>query len=145
MALRKNKIKRKLKMMARAVSHPPRNAPMLDVAKDSAGIMKHSEISEFLRPTPEKRAYHLFSSILVGLSWVFTYLGALYQNHLLYWAAFIGFVVLSFPPFLLWNNYGLQSLSSLGFWFAVFSIFLEALWLYLLACTLSLWLKKGRK
>jgi hypothetical protein len=110
---------------------------IMDMQDEPRQILAHSKLSEFLNPTHDKKTYHLLTALALGLTYVFTYLGSMYQNSIIYWTAFAAFIALSFPPFLLWNNYGLESLSKLGLWFTLVSVVFEAVWLYVLACGIS--------
>lgn len=111
---------------------------------EAAEIIRRSKISEFLSPSLRKKALHLFWAIVLGISYSFAYFGTLYNNHLLFWLSFLLFISLSFPSFLLLQGYIAEPFARKETWFFALSILLEALWLYLLACTASSLLGKKR-
>ncbi len=116
-----------------------------EVAREVGAISQNLDLEGFLSPTSEKKSFHLLLSILLGISFLLIYSAAQMENIALYWISFSSFILLSFPAFLLWQGYGIQALSNEGIPFAVFSVLLETIWLYLLACAFALMLKKGAR
>ena len=92
-------------------------------------------------PTKQKRIYLMLLSIFLGAAFSFVYVGVQYGNGLAYGVSYWALILLSFPSFLLWQGYGLEALSNFGTGFMIFAIILQSIWLYLIACSLSLFIK----
>lgn len=101
-------------------------------------VIEHSKLADFLSPTKQKRAYLLLFALFLGVAFSFIYVGGAFGYDLVYWAAYWLLIALSFPSFLLWQGYGLESLSKLGVPFYIFTIIVQTIWLYIISCSLAL-------
>jgi hypothetical protein len=102
------------------------------------GVARQSKLLQFLSPTRQKRIYLLLLTLFLGISFAFLSVGSQLNIGSLVWIFYWALIILSFPSFLLWQSYGLVPLSQSGIPFAIFSILMQFIWLYIVACSLTL-------
>src|SRR3989344_3152510 len=115
--------------------------PLLAGSSEVGKVVRYSRLRGFLRPTKQKCAYLLLLALFVGAAFAFSYVGVEYQNEAVYLASYWALMALSFPSFLLLQGYGTESIPQLGMPFYVFTIFMQSLWLYIISCSMSLFLR----
>ncbi|MEK6953784.1 MAG: hypothetical protein AABX01_02170 [Candidatus Micrarchaeota archaeon] len=102
------------------------------------GVVRQSRLRQFLSPTRQKRIYLLLLTLFLGISFAFLSVSPQLKPDTLFWVFYWALIILSFPSFLLWQSYGLTPLLQSGIPFAIFSILMQFIWLYIVACSLTL-------